>query len=152
MSSDIIFAMIITISSTSQNSYWAGRILTAVWADFTRLRGNAWLLLFVDDEPTRDCRLFMLGDSTCKIGIAVGGGAAATTIGAVGFGCSAGSTPIDSAGTGSLLTFMIGLHCVPASTYCTACGGLCMGGNACCVDLEARREDGEEGAECGAGA
>jgi hypothetical protein len=146
MSSEIIFDMRITISSTSQNSYFAGKTFTVSTSDFTRLRGNASLLLLADREPTLDCRLFVLGDSGAEVLLVAGGGTApAMTVGVGGRTGNSVSPPAASIGAGSLLIFILGLHCVPASTYWYGFGRgiVCFG-----VDLEARREIGEDGVEC----
>ena len=61
---------------------------------------------------------------------------------------AAGSTRIRSGGAESIFVLIIGLHCVPTSTYFTACVCTDFDANAGGVGFEGRREeDGEAGDE-----
>ena len=71
MSSDIISAMSITMSSTLQSSYLAGRTFGAVFEDLVRFEMHDWptVLVVNDGLDSLDCRRLGLGD--CGAGAAV---------------------------------------------------------------------------------
>jgi hypothetical protein len=79
MSSDIISAMSITISSTLQSSYLAGKTFGAVFEGFVRFGVHDRLAAVVGGElfsaDPLDCRRFVLGD--CSVGAAIMGVVAA---------------------------------------------------------------------------